>query len=195
MEAISEVLMLKRLFFGCSEPKTWWKSYSYSLDTKQGKVYFSSSSAKKDKESDGKISATEVPISVLEHVSEIARAGGAVGSPKWENAVTEVRDAPMYDYDLYWTDGTRTGPGTAAKPIMRYLQIVEKKCAAAALLCKPLPENIGKDIAQLVKKETAQPSIGKNADARPQKTWICAKCGGTESTEKFCMECGAKKTD
>ena len=194
MKAISEALMLKRLYFGCSEPMAWWKSYSYSLDTKQGKVYFLSSYAEIDKKNDRKISEMEVPISVLENLSEIARAGGAVGSPKWENS-NKVMDAPMYDYDLYWTDGTRTGPGTAAKHIMRYLQILEKKCAEAALLCEPLPENTGKEVVLFLKKETAQPPISKNSDGQPQEMWTCAICGGTESTEKFCMECGAKKTD
>ena len=168
MEAISEVLVLKRLYFGCSEPKTWWKSYSYSLDTKLGEVYFLSSYATMDRENDRKTSEMEVPISVLENLSEIARSGGAVGSPKWENFNNEVMDAPMYDYDLYWTDGTRTGPGTAAKLIMKYLQILEKKCVEATSRCEPLPENTGKEIALLLKKETAQPPISKNSDDQLQ---------------------------
>ena len=192
MESISEVLMLKRLYFGCTEPMAWWNSYSYSLEAKQGKVYLLSSSANIDKEKGRTTSEMEVPISVLENLSEIARAGGAVGSPKWENSYDGTVDAPMYDYDLYWTDGTRTGPGTAAKHIMKYLQILGKKCVEAALLCKPLPENTGNEIALLLKEETAPP-ISKNSDGQPQKMWICAICGGTESTEKFCMECGAKK--
>ena len=195
MKAISEVLMLKRLYFGCSEPMTWWKSYSYSLDTKQGKVYFLSSYAKMDQKNERKLSEAEVPISVLENLSEIARDGGAVGSPRWENSNNKVMDAPMFDYDLYWTDGTRTGPGTAAKHITTYLQILEKKCEAAASICQPLPENIGKEIALLLRKGNAQPPISMNSDDQSQKMWTCAICGGTESTEKFCMECGAKKTD
>ena len=192
-EALSEALMLKGLSFGYSGPMTWWKSYSYLLDTKQGKVYFSSSSAKGDKENSWSFSGMEVPTSVLEDLSEMARAGGAVGSPKYEAPSKRVLDAHTYYYDLYWADGTHTGPGTAAGHIMNYLRILARQSARLALPSDPPPENTAKEIALLSKEEIAPPPTGESSDTAAQGKWTCSVCGGTESTEKFCRECGQPK--
>ena len=129
MESTTEVLMLKGLSFDYSSPMTWWENYYYLLETKGDKVYFSSSSAKKNKEKSWSVSDVEVPNSVLEDLSEIARSGGAVGSPKWLNPSKGVMDAPTYHYDLYWMDGTQTGPGTATEQIMIYLTALAMQCA------------------------------------------------------------------
>jgi len=190
MEATLNVLMLTSLVFDCYEPMVWWQSWRYALNTRQGKAYFSSSHGRKGTDNDRGISDMEVPLFVLEDLSASARAGGAVGSPKWENAARPLHDAPTYHYDLYWTDGTQTGPGTAAGHILKYLRAIEKTCTEAALQCETPSENAFKEIAALLKEEPAQPSAGKPAPV----IWTCAICGGTESTDKFCMECGAVKT-
>ena len=192
METTPEVWMLKRLIFACSEPMAWWQSYSYSLNTKGGRVFFSSSSAKKGKENDGGIADMEVPVFVLEDLSEMARAGGAVGSPKWENSASRVCDAPTHQYDLYWTDGTQTGPGAAAGHIMKYLRFLERKCAEEAWQCEP-PENAIRDFWLIVKEEVAHLVASKKPGEPTKKMWTCTICGGTESTERFCAECGAPK--
>ena len=193
MESTTEVLMLKHVNFGCAEPMAWWKSYSYSLNTRQGKVYFSCSPSKINKEHDGECSDVEVSISVLEDVSEMARVGGAVGSPRWENSSERMLDAPMYHFDLYWTDGTQTGPGTATGDIMKYLRALGKEHAETALPCETPPEDTCKEIAPPLKEENAQPPAGKKSDEPAQETWICTVCGSVESGKRFCAECGAEK--
>ena len=128
MESAKEVLMLKSLSFGYSGPRNWWESYGYNLNTTGEKVLFNSSSAKGNKERTWKLEDFEVPYSVIEELSEIARSAGAVGSPEWIDPLQGALDAHTYHYDLYWTDGTHTGPGTAAGKIMSYLNVLAIWC-------------------------------------------------------------------
>ena len=187
MAISSEVLMLKSLSCGYFSPMAWWESYSYNISTNQGIVYFSASSAKKDKENVWDFSHMEVPYSVLEELSEIARAGGAVGSPEWVDPRRRMHDAGTRNYDLYWADGTHTGPGTATKQIMSYLWALARKYAGIATTDDTLPEsNVG---------ETAPLSAQQPPAEQAEEMWTCASCGSNVSSKKFCAECGAPKTD
>ena len=195
MNSAKEILMLERLKLACHEPMVWWQSYSYSLDTKQGKVYFSASSANINKENSVNLSDIEVPVLVLEDLSEIARDGGAVGSSKWVKSYDGTADAPTYHRELYWADGTQTGPGTAEGQLLKYLRILEKKCAESELSGKPLTESTYKEIALLLKEEAALLSAVENTVEPPRKMPACTVCGSTEGSEKFCFECGQPRSN
>ena len=129
MKSAKEVLMLKRLSFEYSGPMVWWESYGFYLKVTEEKVYFTSSPAKGKKEHTWRFEGVEVPYSVIEELSEIARAAGAVGTPAWVDPLHVALDAHTYHYDLYWTDGTLTGPGKAANQIMSYLNVLAIWCA------------------------------------------------------------------
>ena len=187
MVKTSEVLMLKSLSCGYSGPMAWWESYGHHISTNQGKVYFSASSSKKDKDNVWDFSHMEVPYSVLEDLSEMARAGGAVGSSEWVDPRSRMLDAGTHHYDLYWADGTHTGPGTATKQIMSYLWALARKYAEIAIPDEPSPKNNVEETAQLpVQQPPAKPA---------EEMWICSSCGSSVSSKRFCAECGAPKTD
>ena len=189
MEPTPQVLMLYKLSFEYYGPREWWKSYGFFLKSKDDKVYFSSSSAKVSKEETWSFSEVEVPNSVLEDLSEMARAGGAVGTPEWVDPLSQALDAHTYHYDLYWTDGTHTGPGTAANHIMNYLRELARQCAGIALPGEPLPKNTAKEIAMLSQEKTSTQA----STATTQGMWTCPACDSTVSGKKFCEECGQPK--
>ena len=161
MESKTEALMLKRLSIEYYGQMPWRKKYSYFVSIKDDKVYFSSSYAEENKEKLWSFSKWEVPYSVIEDLSQLARSGGAVGSPEWVNPAAGVMDAHSHNFDLYWADGTHTGPGTAAEQLTSYMNTLGRQCAD--------------------KLKKAEPS--------PKGAWMCS-CGFSESTGKFCLECG-----
>ena len=126
METASDVLALTGVHFGYGGGMNRRKGYGFSLRTTQGKVYFSAS----DREADWSFSGVEVPAVVMEELGEIARAGGAVGTPQWVDPLITKRalDAATHTYDLSWADRSKTGPGTAAGLIVKYLRNLARKC-------------------------------------------------------------------
>ena len=161
MKPTKEALMLKHLSIEYYGPMPWMKSFNYFLKTKGNNIYFSSSYAEQNKEKTWDFNEIEVPYSVIEDLSQLARSGGAVGSPEWEDTSTGVMDAHKYFYDLCWVDGTHTGPGTASEQLMSYLNTLSRQCAEKLKTTGPIPKG----------------------------AWICS-CGFSESTGKFCLECG-----
>ena len=168
MEVKTEALMLNRVSVEYYGSMAWRKNYSYFVKIKEDKVYFSSSYAEENKEKSWNFSELEVPRSVIADLSQLARSGGAVGSPEWVNPATQVMDAHSHNFDLYWADGTHTGPGTAAEQLTSYMNTLGRQCA---------------------KKAEAQQLASKPA---PKGAWMCS-CGFAESTGKFCLECGQPK--
>ena len=168
MESKTEVSMLKRVSVEDYGQMSWRKKYSYYVKIKEDKVYFSSSYAEENKEKLWSFSELEVPYSVIEDLSQLARSGGAVGSPEWVNPATGVMDAHSQNFDLYWADGTHTGPGTAAEQLTSYLNTLGRQCG------------------EKLKIAEAQKRVSGPA---PKGAWTCS-CGFNESTGKFCLECG-----
>ena len=193
MKTSSGKLMLKSLSFGYSGPMTRWKSYSFFLNTEQGRVYFSAKSAEEDKENKWDFSGVEPPLAVLEDLSEMARAGGAVGSPVWVDPLSRVHDAHTHYYNLYWADNTHTGPGTAARHIMQYLTALARQYAGTALPGEAAPKNTAKEIELLAQGKAMPPSAVDENAPPSQKAWKCASCGAAVTSAKFCSECGAPK--
>ena len=179
MGKTSDALLLKGLYFGCSGGMAWWEGYGYSLRTDNGKIYFSGS----DRKNSCEFFDAEVPFSVLEELSEMARAGGAVGSPVWEDPRIKMMllDASTRSYDLNWADGTKTGPGTAGGQMMDYLRELAKKYAEVS------PKNEA-PVQEPPKEEPQR----HTPDTLPQETWACP-CGGFLNTGRFCAECGSPR--
>jgi len=168
MESNTEVLMLKRLSIELYGQMPWRKNYSYYVRIKEDKVYFSSSYAEENKEKLWSFSEFEVPYSVIEDLSQLARSGRTVDSPEWVNPATEVMDAPTHNFDLYWEDGTHTGPGLAAEQLTSYMNTLGRLCAEKLKIAE-------------AQKRASGPA--------PKGAWKCS-CGFNESTGKFCSECG-----
>ena len=129
MKSTVNALMLKYLSIEYYGPLPWMKSFSYFLKTRGENVYFSSSYAEQNEEKTWNFYEIEVPYSVIEDLSQLARSGGAVGSSKWVDPLVGVLDAHKCLYDLEWVDGTHTGPGTAAEQLMSYLNTLGRQCA------------------------------------------------------------------
>ena len=168
MDSKTEVWMLKRLSIELYGQMPWRKNYSYYVRTKDDKVYFSSSYAEENKEKLWSFSELEVPYSVIEDLSQLARSGRTIDSTEWVNPAREVMDAPTHNFDLYWADGAHTGPGTAAGQLTSYMNTLGRQCAEKLKIAE-------------AQKRASEPA--------PEGAWTCP-CGFKESTGKFCLECG-----
>ena len=167
MAVTPEILMLKELRFSTPGGMTMGDYGTLiSVKTVDGHVYLSA----RYRPASLSFSNVEVPFSVLEDLSEIARAGGAVGSPVWVPPHSDLATCDVMgkrEYDLYWEDGTQTGPGAALNQLWDYIY------------------------GLLLNKDADEPS--ESEPQAPDPTlWTCT-CGGSENKGRFCVECGSKK--
>jgi|GEM_PF-6860624 len=106
-------IILKKFYYSVSGMAT--NDYtSLSIETIDDKIYYRANIGK----TSTKI-IVEVPVNVIEELTKIALEGKAYGSPKWVNT-SQIHDL-MLSYDLYWKDGTITGPGNSKNEMRNYM--------------------------------------------------------------------------
>ena len=76
---------------------------------------------------------TIVESSVMEDIAAlVAAAGGAGKNMRPPKTRVEIRDRPDWSWELIWSNGKTTGPGSAVESIRRYLKELVQQCEAAA---------------------------------------------------------------
>ena len=203
MKKTLDDLMLKRVDFGRGGGMNWRDRYNFFLRMVNDKVSFSGGDGKRA----WGFSDVEVPATVMTDLSKIARDGGAVGTPVWVDPVRTMRvlDAPTSHFDLYWEDGSHTGPGTAAGSMLSYMRDLAEKCLRDLPEDDPRRHNKDDPFIGSVRfagwgmagnTEAAQntfKNIQGGQEENTQEKWTCTNCNFPDNVGRFCSECGSPK--
>ena len=169
MNATTNTRMLTGLNFS-SSGMAMQSNYSFRLETTDDgrTVYFSARCFSQSRPAE--ISHVVVPTTVMEELSELARAAGKLGVPNVQGPPkVKMLDYATWNYRLQWADGTETGAGSAQKQIVEYLHALVKQYA----------------------KEERQDSVSRHVPTTPPKgAWKCPSCGYNVNAGNYCAECG-----